>query len=92
VNVTWRQEVGSSSIEAGQIAGHTKVQMTSEYTYIALERRQRLTRRTREQLEAAAEKVEQERKQHQAMAASAGADDFERFMPGVDWRSEQDRR
>jgi hypothetical protein len=65
--------------------------MTSEYTYIAMERRQRLTRRIREQLEAAAEKVEQERKQQQAAAAS-GADDLERFMPGVDGRSEQERR
>jgi len=31
-NITWRQEVGGSSIEASKIAGHSTVRMTEEYT------------------------------------------------------------
>jgi hypothetical protein len=36
-NITWRQEVGGSSIEASKIAGHSTVRMTKEYTKILIE-------------------------------------------------------
>jgi len=37
-NITWRQEVGGSAIEASKIAGHSSLEMTSEYTFVAPER------------------------------------------------------
>lgn len=37
-NITWRQEVGGSSIETSKIAGHSTVRMTEEYTKIQLTR------------------------------------------------------
>jgi integrase len=43
-NITWRQEVGGSSIEASKIAGHSTVRMTEEYTKIQLTRRRRNSR------------------------------------------------
>ena len=43
-NITWRQEVGGSSIEASKIAGHSTVRMTEEYTKIQLTRQEELTR------------------------------------------------
>lgn len=82
MNVTRRQEVGGSSIEASQIAGRTDVRMTAEYTHVVMERQSELTCRIQGQLEGAAEKVEQERKQQQAMAA-ASTDDLERFVRGL---------
>ena len=33
-NITWRQEVGGSSIEASQIAGRANSKMTEEYTVV----------------------------------------------------------
>jgi integrase len=39
-NITWRQEVGASSIEASKIAGHSTVRMTEEYTKIQLTRQE----------------------------------------------------
>jgi len=44
-NITWRQQVGGSAIEASSIAGHADVQMTAEYTHVAMEGLQDLTRR-----------------------------------------------
>src|SRR5260370_3121985 len=44
-NITWRQEVGGSSIEASQIAGHANSKMTGEYTVVQLRRPEELTRR-----------------------------------------------
>ena len=41
-NITWRQEVGGSSIEASKIAGHSTVRMTEEYTKIQLTRQDEL--------------------------------------------------
>ena len=52
-NITWRQEVGGSSIEASKIAGHSTVRMTEEYTKIQLTRQEELTRRIQERLASA---------------------------------------
>jgi integrase len=54
-NITWRQEVGGSAIEASKIAGHSDLEMTSHYTFVAPERQNELTRRIQKKL-AAAEK------------------------------------
>ena len=44
-NITWRQEVGGSSIEASKIAGHANTKITEEYTIVQLKRQDELTRR-----------------------------------------------
>ena len=44
-NITWRQEVGGSSIETSQIAGHANTKMTEDYTVVQLRRQEELTRR-----------------------------------------------
>ena len=44
-NITWRQEVGGSSIETSQIAGHANTKITEEYTVVQLRRQAELTRR-----------------------------------------------
>jgi integrase len=49
-NITWRQEVGGSAIEASKIAGHSDLEMTGEYTFVAPERQNELTRRIQEKL------------------------------------------
>ena len=49
-NITWRQEVGGSSIEASKIAGHSTVRMTEGYTKIQLNRQAELTRLIQEKL------------------------------------------
>jgi integrase len=43
-NITWRQEVGGSAIEASKIAGPGNISMTGDYTIIQLERHDQLTR------------------------------------------------
>src|SRR5262249_24427587 len=43
-NITWRQQVGGSAIEASKIAGHSDLEMTSEYTFVAPDRQNELTR------------------------------------------------
>ena len=53
-NITWRQEVGGSAIEASKIAGHSEVDMTGEYTFVALDRQDALTRAIQERLAQAA--------------------------------------
>ena len=55
-NITWRQEVGGSSIEASKIAGHSTVRMTEEYTKIQLTRQEELTRRIQERLASVGER------------------------------------
>jgi integrase len=37
-NITWQQEVGGSSIETSQIAGHANTRITEEYTVVQLRR------------------------------------------------------
>ena len=49
-NITWRQEVGGTAIEASKIAGHSDVDMTGQYTFVALDRQQALTRAIQERL------------------------------------------
>lgn len=44
-NITWRQQVGGSAIEASKIAGHSDLEMTGQYTFVAPERQNELTRR-----------------------------------------------
>ena len=56
-NITWRQEVGASSIEASRIAGHASTKMTEQYTVVQLNRQDELTRRIQEKLAAAANQV-----------------------------------
>ncbi len=52
-NITWRQQVGGSAIEASKIAGHSDLEMTSEYTFVTPERQNQLTRRIQAKLAAA---------------------------------------
>jgi len=53
-NITWRQQVGGSAIEASRIAGHSGLNMTSEYKFVTAERQNELTRRIQERLAVAA--------------------------------------
>lgn len=57
-NITWRQEVGGSTIEASRIAGHSKVDTTLEYTFIGMKRHDTLTRRIQQMREQAAKKTD----------------------------------
>lgn len=50
-NITWRQEVGGSAIEASKIAGHSDLEMTGEYTFVTAERQNELTRRIQQRLQ-----------------------------------------
>ena len=47
-NITLRQEVGGSSIEASKIAGHSNLTITGEYTKVQLKRQDELTRAIQE--------------------------------------------
>lgn len=49
-NITWRQQVGGSAIEASKIAGHSDLQMTGEYTFVTPERQNELTRRIQDKI------------------------------------------
>lgn len=44
-SITLRQEVGGSAIEASKLAGHSKVDVTGEYTLVQLKRQEELTRK-----------------------------------------------
>jgi integrase len=55
-NITWRQQVGGSAIEASKIAGHSDLEMTGEYTFVEPERQNELTRRIQQRIAAAANK------------------------------------
>ena len=59
-NITWRQEVGGSAIEASKIAGHSDLETTNDYTFVTAERQNELTRRIQEKLAAAASKTTKE--------------------------------
>jgi integrase len=58
-NITWRQQVGGSAIEASKIAGHSDLEITSEYTFVTPERQNELTRRIQEKLAEAAKNLEE---------------------------------
>jgi hypothetical protein len=49
-NITWRQQVGGSAIEASKIAGHTDLKMTGEYTFVDPVRQNELTLRIQRKL------------------------------------------
>ena len=53
-NITWRQQVGGSAIEASKIAGHSDLETTGEYTFVTPERQNELTRRIQQKLANAA--------------------------------------
>jgi integrase len=55
-NITWRQEVGGSSIEASKIAGHASTKITEDYTVVQLKRQEELTRRIQQKLAKAAQR------------------------------------
>jgi integrase len=57
-NITWRQQVGGSAIEASKIAGHSDLEMTGEYTFVTPERQNELTRRIQDKLSEAGKKAE----------------------------------
>jgi integrase len=57
-NITWRQQVGGSAIEASKIAGHSDLEMTGEYTFVTAERQNELTRRIQHQLAEAGKQAE----------------------------------
>lgn len=59
-NITWRQQVGGSAIEASKIAGHSDLETTGEYTLVAPERQNELTRRIQEKIAEAASKRNRE--------------------------------
>jgi integrase len=56
-NITWRQEVGASAIEASKIAGHASTAITDEYTLVGLKRQDALTRRIQEKRTKAAKRA-----------------------------------
>jgi integrase len=58
-NITWRQEVGGSAIEASKIAGHATVGMTNDYTHVQLKRQDELTRAIQQRLANAVKKEKQ---------------------------------
>ena len=59
-NITWRQEVGGSAIEASKIAGHSNVEMTADHTFVDIERQQQLTRAIQDRLEKAVAEKDQD--------------------------------
>jgi len=52
------KQIGGSAIEASKIAGHSDLEMTSEYTFVAAERQNELTRKIQEKLLDAAKNLE----------------------------------
>ncbi len=56
-NITWRQQVGGSALEASKIAGHTDLEITSEYTFVSADRQNELTRRIQQKLAKACTKL-----------------------------------
>jgi integrase len=58
-NITWRQQVGGSAIEASKIAGHSELETTGEYTFVTPERQNQLTRRIQSKLASAAKSHKQ---------------------------------
>jgi len=56
-NITWRQEVGGSAIEASKIAGHANTKITEEYTIVQLRRQEELTRRVQDKRAKAAKRA-----------------------------------
>ncbi|MGI8961481.1 MAG: tyrosine-type recombinase/integrase [Bryobacteraceae bacterium] len=74
-NITWRQQVGGTSLEASKIAGHSALEMTGEYTCVSPERQNELTRRIQRELRDAAGK-NRKQKTLQSSLLLAGAPDI----------------
>ena len=73
-NITWRQQVGGSAIEASKIAGHSDVDMTADYTLVDMERQQQLTRAIQDRLAKASKHkaaVSQEQPAHEVPSPEA---------------------
>jgi integrase len=70
-NITWRQEVGGSAIEASKIAGHATVSMTGDYTIVQLQRQDELTRAIQGRVAIAREKQAQEAEKKNSVEADA---------------------
>ena len=71
-NITLRQAVGGSSIEASKIAGHSNIAMTGEYTKVQLERQDQLTRAIQDRIgEARMKQQEKVNEQHPPEGAAA---------------------
>jgi len=68
-NITWRQEVGGSAIEASKIAGHSDLHTTGHYTLVSAERQNELTRRIQDKLASA---TKRRRQTSSIMTAVAG--------------------
>src|SRR5206468_3990251 len=60
-NITWRQQVGGSAIEASKIAGHCDVETTGDYTFVTAERQNELTRRIQQKLSKAGTRKKEEK-------------------------------
>jgi integrase len=73
-NITWRQEVGGSAIEASKIAGHSDLEMTGEYTFVTAERQNELTRRIQQKLGEAAGKNGKEKIVQSPVSISGATD------------------
>jgi integrase len=58
-NITWRQQVGGSAIEASKIAGHSDLDMTGEYTFVTPERQNELTRLIQAKISGANQNLDQ---------------------------------
>src|ERR1017187_2749816 len=69
-NITWRQEVGGSAIEASKIAGHATVSMTGDYTLVQLQRQEELTRAIQDRVATACEKQQAKETKEQAHEAA----------------------
>jgi integrase len=69
-NITWRQEVGGSAIEASKIAGHATVSMTGDYTVVQLQRQDELTRAIQGRVATAREKQQTKETKQQAHEAA----------------------
>jgi integrase len=69
-NITWRQEVGASAIEASRIAGHSSVNMTNDYTHVQLSRQDSLTRAIQQRMGEAVQKMKMESQRETELAAT----------------------
>jgi integrase len=70
-NITWRQQVGGSAIEASKIAGHSDLEMTGEYTFVTAERQNELTHRIQAKLAAAAKNGKRNMQSHRTPILSS---------------------
>jgi integrase len=73
-NITWRQQVGGSALEASKIAGHSDLEITAQYTCVSAERQNELTRRIQQKLVAAAGKNGKERIPESPISVSGSPD------------------